>query len=93
LAIFLLSGVSNIVTAGSNVDLETEDIYQLCYICCEALKLEISTANKYKFLCSLYHITKFLLRKVTTGYLQYTVPPFILKRIAISCIIEVMFTI
>jgi len=72
---FLLSGVSNIVAAGSSVDLEKEDIYQLCYMCCEALNLEISTTNKYKFLCSLYHITKFLLKKVTTGYLPYTMPP------------------
>jgi hypothetical protein len=93
LAISLLSGVANIVTGGSNVDLEIEDIYQLCCICCEALNLEVSTTNKYKVLCGLYHITKFLLKKVITGYLPYTIPSFTLKRFAISCIIEVMFTI
>lgn len=92
LAIFLLCGISNIVTAGDNVDLCAEDVYQLCYMCCEALKVANLATNKYKFLCSLYHIIKHLIKKVRTCYLPYTAPPFIIKRIAFYYILEVMLT-
>lgn len=99
LALFLLCGVSNVVTDGSNVDLETEDIYQLCYVCCEALKLENLTSNKYKFLCSLYHITKYLLSKVKTLLTIHSATVYFIKNVPflyfrgyvcnISCISQV----
>jgi hypothetical protein len=63
LALFLLCGISNVITGG-NVDLRAEDIYQLCYMCCDALDVENLAVNKYKFLCSLYHITKYLVNQV-----------------------------
>jgi hypothetical protein len=68
LALFLLCGVSSVITNGDNVDLRAEDIYQLCRMCCETLEVENLTTNKYKFLCSLYHIIKYLVNKVMTGY-------------------------
>jgi hypothetical protein len=66
LALFLLCGISNVITGGT-VDLRAEDIYQLCYMCCEALEVKNLAVNKYKFLCSLYHITKYLVNQVITG--------------------------
>lgn len=64
LALFLLCGVSSVITNGDNVDLRAEDIYQLCCICCKTLDVENLTTDKYKFLCSLYHIIKYLVNKV-----------------------------
>jgi hypothetical protein len=66
LALFLLCGISSVITGG-NVDLREEDIYQLCYMCCEALEVENLAVNKYKFLCSLYHIIKYHVNQVMTG--------------------------
>jgi hypothetical protein len=71
-ALFVLCGVSNIITNGDNVDISAEDIYQLCCMCCEALEVENLSTKKYKFLCSLYHITKYLLNKVMIGYYHFT---------------------
>jgi hypothetical protein len=68
LALFVLHGVSSIVTNGDNVDLSAEDTYHLCCMCCEALEVENLSTNKYKFLCYLYHIVRYLLNKVRTGY-------------------------
>ncbi|KDR18757.1 hypothetical protein L798_06435 [Zootermopsis nevadensis] len=62
LALFLLCGISNVITGGS-VDLREGDIYHLCYMCCEALEVENLNVNKYKFLCSLYHITKYFVNQ------------------------------
>jgi hypothetical protein len=72
LALFMLCGVSSIITNGDNVDLSAEDTYQLCYMCCETLDVENLTTNKYKFLCSLYHIIKYLLNKVMADYYHFT---------------------
>jgi hypothetical protein len=67
LALFLLCGVSSVITDGGSEDLRAEDVYKLCSMCCEALHAENLTTNKYKFLCSLYHIIKYLINQVMTG--------------------------
>jgi hypothetical protein len=68
LALFVLRRVTSIVANGDSVDLSAEDTYHLCYMCCEAIEVESLSTNKYNFLCCLYHIIKYLLNKVMTGY-------------------------
>ncbi|XP_069679474.1 uncharacterized protein [Periplaneta americana] len=64
MALSLLSGVSSTITSnGSTEHLKPGDVFQLCYMCCTAIEVENLTTDKYKFLCSVYHVVKYIINE------------------------------